>query len=160
MQSSRFFVNAPDNMSQFTSALADVFKAIRAKLVRTGVNVGGTASYPRVEIHSVVEDTPQTKDMSLRSVTATIECVSAEKVADIVTLADDNIELIFDAIGLSLTNWNVIGIVPGQMRMFDEEASQDNAAVIYRLLHDVTVWIERKDVQPDDDDNDNENTES
>ena len=146
-------------MSQFTSALAEVFKAIRAKLVRNDVNVGGTASYPRVEIHSVIEDTPLTKDMSLRSVTATIECVSAEKVADIVTLADDNIALIFDAVGLTLTDWNVIGIVPGQMRMFDEEASQDNAAVIYRLLHDVTVWIERKDVQPDADDN-NENTES
>ena len=148
-------------MSQFTSALAEVFKAIRAKLVRNNVNVGGTASYPRVEIHSVIEDTPQTKDMSLRSVTATIECVSAEKVADIVTLANDNIALIFDAIGLSLTDWNVIGIVPGQMRMFDEESSQDNTAVIYRLLHDVTVWIECKNVQPDaDDDNEHVNTES
>jgi hypothetical protein len=131
-------------MSRFVSAIADVFKALRAKLVSTGATVGGTADYPRIEIHSVVESSPLTKDDSLRSVTASIECISDEKVADIVTLLDTCTEQIFDKAGLAIADWDVIGIVPGQIRMFDEESSQDASKVIYRLLQDVTVWVDRK----------------
>ena len=131
-------------MSNFVSAIAEVFKALRAKLVSTGAIVGGTANYPRIEIHSVVESAPQTKDNSLRSVTATIECVSDEKVADIVALLDGCIGQVFDKAGLAIADWNVIGIIPGQIRMFDEESSQDASKVIYWLLQDVTVWIDRK----------------
>lgn len=134
-------------MSNFVSAIAEVFKALRAKLVSTGATVGGTANYPRIEIHSVVESAPQTKDNSLRSVTATIECVSDEKVADIVTLLDSCTEQIFDKVGIAVTDWNVIGIIPGQIRMFDEESSQDASKVIYRLLQDVVIWIDQKSEQ-------------
>ena len=133
-------------MSSFVSAIAEVFKALRAKLVSTGATVGGTANYPRIEIHSVVESAPQTKDNSLRFVTATIECISDEKVADIVSLLDSSTEQIFDKAGLVVADWEVIGIIPGQIRMFDEESSQDASKVIYRLLQDVTVWIDRKAV--------------
>ena len=129
-------------MSQFTSALASAFKLIRSTLVRTGVKVGGTAAYPRVEIHSVTEDTPQTKDNAVRSITATIECISAEKVADVVALLEGNVERIFADAGLALTGYDVIGIVPGQVRLFQEQESLDSAAVIYRLLQDVTLWLE------------------
>lgn len=131
-------------MSSFVSGIAEVFKALRAKLVSTGATVGGTANYPRIEIHSVVESAPQSKDNSLRSVTATIECVSDEKVADIVALLDDCTEQIFDKVGIAVADWNVIGIIPGQIRMFDEESSQDASKVIYRLLQDVIIWIDRK----------------
>lgn len=131
-------------MSSFVSAIAEVFKALRAKLVSTGATVGGTANYPRIEIHSVVESAPQTKDNSLRSVTATIECISDEKVADIVSLLDSSTEQIFDKVGLVVADWEVIGIIPGQIRMFDEESSQDASKVIYRLLQDVVIWIDRK----------------
>ncbi len=131
-------------MSNFVSAIAEVFKALRAKLVSTGATVGGTANYPRIEIHSVVESAPQTKDNSLRSVTATIECISDEKVADIVALLESSTEQIFDKVGLAIADWDVIGIIPGQIRMFDEESSQDASKVIYRLLQDVVVWIDRK----------------
>ncbi len=131
-------------MSNFVSAIAEVFKALRAKLVSTGATVGGTANYPRIEIHSVVESAPQTKDSSLRSVTATIECISDEKVADIVALLESSTEQIFDKVGLAIADWDVIGIIPGQIRMFDEESSQDASKVIYRLLQDVVVWIDRK----------------
>lgn len=131
-------------MSSFVSAIAEVFKALRAKLVSTGATVGGTANYPRIEIHSVVESAPQTKDNSLRSVTATIECISDEKVADIVSLLGSSTEQIFDKAGLVVADWEVIGIIPGQIRMFDEESSQDASKVIYRLLQDVVIWIDRK----------------
>lgn len=131
-------------MSSFVSALAQVYKAIRAKLVGSGAAVGGTANYPRIEIHSVVEDAPATKDNSLRSITANIECISDEKVADIVSLADTCIEQIFDEAGLPMDKWSLVGVVPGQIRMLDEESSQDSSMVFYRLLQDITVWVERK----------------
>lgn len=131
-------------MSTFTSSIASAFKLIRNALTRQGVKIGGTAAYPRVEIHSVVEDAPQTKDNSVRSVTATVECVSAEKVADVVTLLEGNTEKLFADAGLALTGWDVIGIVPGQVRLFDEQQSLDSAAVFYRVLQDVTIWLEYK----------------
>lgn len=136
-------------MSSFVSALAQVYKAIRAKLVGSGATVGGTANYPRIEIHSVVEDTPVTKDNSLRSITANIECISDERVADIVSLADTCIEQIFDEAGLPMDKWSLVGVVPGQIRLFDEESTQDASAVIYRLLQDVTVWVEAKEPEVD-----------
>lgn len=130
-------------MSRFTSALADVFKLIRRTLSRDGVRIGGTADMPRVEIHSVVEDAPQTKDNALRSITCTIECVSSEKVADIIALLEGNVEAVFADAGLSLEGYDVIGIVPGQIRLFDEQEAQDSTAVFYRVLQDVTVWVEK-----------------
>ena len=130
-------------MSTVTSALASVFKMIRTALTREGVKIGGTANMPRVEIHSVVEDAPQTKDNAVRSITCTIECVSDEKVADIVTLLEGNVEKLFADAGLSLTGYDVIGIVPGQIRLFDEQEAQDSSAVFYRVLQDVTVWVEK-----------------
>ena len=140
-------------MSSFVSALAQVYKAIRAKLVGSGATVGGTANYPRIEIHSVVEDAPVTKDNSLRSITANIECISDEKVADIVSLADTCIEQIFDEAGLPMGKWSLVGVVPGQIRLFDEESTQDASAVIYRLLQDVTVWVEAKELEADTSEN-------
>ena len=140
-------------MSSFVSALAQVYKAIRAKLVGSGATVGGTANYPRIEIHSVVEDAPVTKDNSLRSITANIECISDEKVADIVSLADTCIEQIFDEAGLPMDKWSLVGVVPGQIRLFDEESTQDASAVIYRLLQDVTVWVEAKELEADTSEN-------
>ena len=130
-------------MSQFTSAIADVFKLIRSTLLRSGVKIGTTAQLPRVEIHSVVEDVPQTKDNALRSITATIEAISGEKIADVITLLEGNIERIFADAGLSLTGYNVIGVVPGQIRLFDEQVSQDTQAVYYRCLQDVTIYVEK-----------------
>ncbi len=134
-------------MSRFTSAIAGIFKAIRSALLRDGVNIGGTANYPRVEIHSIVEDTPLTKDNSLRQITATIECVSAEKVADIVQLTEDNIDLLFADSALSLTGFDIVGIVPGQIRMFDEQEALDSTTVIYRMLQDVTITVEKQNTE-------------
>ena len=130
-------------MSTFTSALASIFKAVRNALLRDGVNVGGTAQMPRVEIHSVVEDAPQTKDNAVRSITCTIECVSSTKVADVVDLLEGNVQKLFADAGLSLSGYDIIGIVPGQIRLFDEQEAQDSMAVFYRLLQDVTVWVEK-----------------
>ena len=127
----------------FTAGIADIFKALRRALTRTGVKVGGTAGYPRVEIHSVVEDAPSTKDNAVRSITATIECISDKKVEDIITLAEGNIARIFSTAGLSATGWTIFGIIPGQVRLFEEQAAQEQTAVIYRILQDVTIWAEK-----------------
>lgn len=130
-------------MSQFTSALSSVFKMLRTALTREGVKIGGTASMPRVEIHSVVEDAPQTKDNAVRSITCTIECVSNKKVDNVVDLLTGNVQKLFADAGLSLTGYDIIGIVPGQIRLFDEQEAQDSMAVFFRLLQDVTVWAEK-----------------
>lgn len=127
----------------FRTAIAGAVKALRQALSRNGVKIGGTASYPRVEIHSVVESEPLTKDNAVRRITCTIECVSDEKLADVISLTEGNIDKIFAATGLTMTGWNVIGISPGQVRMLEEQESLEQTKVIYRILQDVTVWVEQ-----------------
>lgn len=128
----------------FKSSLSAVLKALRGALVRSGVNVGGTASYPRVEIHSLQEQAPETKDDSVREVSCTIECISEERIADVMKMASDNTGLILGAAGLSMDEFKVIGIIAGQTRMLDEQESVDQNKIIYRLMQDFTIWIERK----------------
>ena len=48
-------------MAGFISSLGAVYKALRSALTRKGINVGGTASYPRVEIHTITESAPMDK---------------------------------------------------------------------------------------------------
>lgn len=133
-------------MAGFTTSIAEVYKAIRRALMRNGVKIGGTASYPRVEIHSVTEEAPADKDYRVRGVTVTIEAVSDEKIADVVNLVEGNIAKLFDAAGLSMTDYDFIGLAEGQVRMFQEQESTDSAKVIYRILQDVTIWIEKKQI--------------
>lgn len=131
-------------MATFGTAIASVFKALRAALVRPGVNVGGTASYPRVEIHSAVENAPEAKDGGVRSVTCTIESVSDTKLANVVDMVAENAARIFDAAGLDMQEYSVIGIVPGQTRMLEEQEVTDQNKVLYRILQDVTIWVDKK----------------
>ena len=63
-------------------ALAEVYKALRARLTRKGVFVGGTADYPRVEIHSVTESAWLDKG-SVKSVTCIVECISDRRMQDV-----------------------------------------------------------------------------
>ena len=125
----------------FMSALGAVYKGLVARLTRKGVNVGGTASYPRVEVHSVTEQEPLDKGGIVRSISCIIECMSEDKISTIMDMNEDNLtRLLGDALDLG-SSWRLIGINPGQLQQITE--TTDTNKILYRLLQNVTIFVER-----------------
>lgn len=121
-------------------ALSEIYKALRARLTRQGVPVGGTADYPRVEIHSLVESAWLDKG-SVKSVSCIVECISNRKMHDVQEMHEENLKrMLGDALQLG-EDWLVFGIVAGQVQELTEVS--DTNAIIYRLLQNVTVYVER-----------------
>lgn len=127
-------------MDNIFSSLGAVFKGLRNSLTRTGVHVGGTAEYPRVEIHSVTESEWLDKGW-LKRVTCVVECLSDKRIADVVDINEENLTRMLEN-GMTLGNdWKVVGFVAGQAQELSE--TTDTKAIIYRLLQNMTIYVER-----------------
>ena len=128
-------------MAGFISALGAVYKALVSGLTRKGVKVGGTASYPRVEVHSVVEQEPIDKDGIVRIITCIVESMSEDKMEDVMQMNEGNLErLVAQALNLG-ESWRIIDIIPGQLQELTE--STETNKILYRLLQNITVYVER-----------------
>jgi len=127
-------------MAGFISALSAVYKTLVSGLTRKGVKVGGTASYPRVEVHSVVEQEPTDKDGILRVITCIVESMSEDRMADVLSMNEGNLDLLRKALSLD-TSWRIIDIIPGQLQELTE--STETNKILYRLLQNITVYVER-----------------
>lgn len=122
------------------SALGAVYKGIVARLTRKGVNVGGTASYPRVEVHSVTEQEPLDKGGTVRSISCIVESISEDRMAEVVGLNEGNLEQLSMALNLG-ADWRIIGIQQGQLQQITETSETNK--ILYRLLQNITVYVER-----------------
>ena len=78
-------------MAGIIGAIGSVYKALRSALTRTGVNVGGTADYPRVEIHSIVESAWLDKG-SVKTITCIVECISDRRMQDVLDMNEENLK--------------------------------------------------------------------
>ena len=96
------------------SAYRDLYTAIVSRLTRTGVNVGGTANYPRVEVHSFREQERLDKEGAIRQVTFTVESMSNTSLAEAVTMNEDNLRLLSQA-DLDITGWDTLAVLPVQL---------------------------------------------
>lgn len=124
------------------SALGATYRALIGRLTRKGVKVGGTASYPRVEVHSVIENAPLDKGGNIRSINCIVESISEEKMADVVLMNEDNLSLLLsNELGIS-EPWTIIGVEQGQLQELTE--TSETNAILYRLLQNITVFVERK----------------
>ena len=122
------------------SAIGAVFKGLRASLTRSGGNVGGTADYPRIEIHSITESEWRDKG-SIKRITAIVECISNKRMTDVLEMNETNLARILgDKLMLS-EGWKVSGVVTGQAQELTE--TSDTNAIIYRLMQNVTIYVER-----------------
>lgn len=129
-------------MAGFISALGAVYKALVSGLTRKGVKVGGTASYPRVEVHSVIEGAPLDKGGNIKSLTCTVECISEDRLASVLQMNADNLQLLL-ADSLQIDEpWHIIGIHAGVAQQLTETA--DTNAIIYRIIQDLTIYVEQQ----------------
>jgi hypothetical protein len=118
------------------------YKAIVAKLTRKGVNVGGTGAYPRIEVHSVIENPPLDKDGQIKSISCTVECITEDRLASVIQMNSDNLSLLLSESLQIDKPWHIISIQPGVTQQLTE--SSDTNAIIYRIIQDLTIYVEKQ----------------
>ena len=102
--------------------------------------MGGTADYPRVEIHSITESEWLDKGW-LKRITCVVECLSDKRIADVVEMNRENLSRMLEQSMALDENWKLVGFVAGQAQELTE--TTDTKAIIYRLLQNMTIYVER-----------------
>ena len=128
------------------SGYRTVYNAVVSRLTRTGVTVGSTAKYPRVEVHSIREQERQDKESALRQINLTVESISNSSLGDAVTMNEDNLRLLTEN-ELELTGWNCLGVLPVQLQDLSE--TSDTNKIIYRLLQELVITLEKGKTDPE-----------
>jgi len=123
----------------YQSSYATIGAAIRAALARTGVNTGGTADYPRVELHTFIEGEPLDKEGKYRIMTATMESLSVVSPDAAAQLNEDNLTLL-GAYTYTGTGWSILGIIPKQMTQSSETA---DSQALYRVAQTIDIHIQK-----------------
>lgn len=141
---SRLFARTP---KYHESAYGPFYAAVVSRLERTGVRVGKTAGYPRVEVHSITEGERLDKEGQLRQLSFTVESIGNASLAATTQMNEDNIRLLTSD-GFELPEgWRLVGIVPDQLQDLTE--TSDTAKIIYRLLQGFNAWVERVKAEPE-----------
>ena len=135
---SRLFERTP---KYEVSAYRTIYTAVVGRLSRTGVTVGKTAKVPRVEVHSIREGERLDKDGALRQVTMTVESISNRSLGDATQMNEDNLQRLTEY-ELQLDGWKCLGVVPVQLQDLTE--TSDTNKILYRLLQEVTIFLEKE----------------
>lgn len=125
----------------YRSAQEEVQPALRAMLLRDGLKVGGSAGYPRVELHSWNELPAEDKGGSLRQVTCTVESMSTSSKGDAVAMNRENLSRLSGK-RFTTEHFSVIGIVPEGLT--DMEETLETQAILYRELQSFRLFIIKK----------------
>ena len=124
----------------YMSAQGNLYKALRAQLLRQGIPIGETAGFPRVEIHSFIENAPSDKDGLLHRVSCVVESMSTRSYGDAVGMNEENLRRLlaggWHAIG---NDMQVISVTPDQLTELSE--TLDTQDVLYRQLQRINVII-------------------
>lgn len=126
----------------YRSAESEIYRAVRELLVRDGVQVGGGASYPRVEVHSFNEGEPLDKGMSLREVTVVVESMSTSSKGEALAMNAENLSRLVGSTS-DTEHFHVVGIIPSSLT--DMEETLDTQAILYRQLQTLRIIISQKD---------------
>ena len=125
---------------RFKSSQGEIYKALRQRLIRKGVAVGETAGYPRIELHSFIENAPTDKDGQVRSVSLVVESMSAQSYGHAVTMNEENLErLLADGWHVLGKGFTILGVVPDQLTELTE--TLETKDILYRQLQRLTITI-------------------
>lgn len=128
-------------MGKFRSAYASLYKTARKVLKVLGVPVNETSNYPRIELHSFVENGAMDKGDSVRQVTLTVEAMSSKSASEAVSLIEGSLErVVAENLGLAKDGFRVFGVE--QVQLQDITENSDSQQIIYRMLQTLTVFIE------------------
>lgn len=132
------FARAP---KYHTSAYGDLRAAVVSCLKAAGLKVGGTAGYPRVEVHTITENQRLDKDGAVRSLSLTIESISDRSMVASSEMNEAAMEALTSEGALSLEGWDVLDVTPDQLQELPE--ASDSAKILYRVLQGYDVLVEK-----------------
>lgn len=125
----------------YRSSQGEIYRRLRSMLERDGVQVGGGAGYPRVELHSFTEQPPQDKGGGLRELAVTMESISAASYGEAVEMNSENLGRVAWQ-EPETEHFRVIGIVPDTLTEMTEQA--DTQTVLYRQLQTLRIILTEK----------------
>ena len=138
----------------YRSAYKPVFEELHRRLARPGVFIGNTAGYPRVEVHTIVENQPTDKGNAVRVLSCVLESMSTSSMEEAATMNEYNLGLLQDfryegmfsddfSEDFQLTGeFRVVGVVFTGMNELAE--TSDTQTVIYRVLQNVDIYVQQK----------------
>lgn len=112
------------------SGYGDTYSAIVSCLKRGGVKVGGTSSYPRVEVYNVTEGERLDKSGALRSIEFAVDSVSSTSLQESVNLNEENMARLGTSLDLG-KSWQLIDVIPTTLN--DSTEVTDSSTIIYRI---------------------------
>ena len=92
--------------------------------------MGGTSSYPRVEVYNVTEGERLDKSGALRSIEFAVDSVSSTSLQEAVKLNEDNMALLGSSLYLG-KSWQLIDCIPTTLN--DSTEATDSSTIIYRI---------------------------
>ena len=92
--------------------------------------MGGTSSYPRVEVYNVTEGERLDKSGSLRSIEFAVDSVSSTSLQEAVNLNEDNMSRLGTSLNLG-KSWQLIDVIPTTLN--DSTEVTDSSTIIYRI---------------------------
>jgi hypothetical protein len=123
-------------------AKKSLFKAV-VNLVK-GVNpswIDKGVKYPKIDLHSWIENTPTDKEQSVREISFIVEAYSNTSYEQAVDMADQISQKLCNE-QLEVEGAEVISIYPDGTEEIEEQ--DNNNVVIYRELHRIVVTIKNK----------------
>ena len=126
----------------YSSSYQTIAAALASALSREGVFVGGTAGYPRVELHSFVENAPTDKGSAVRVISCVVESMSNRSAEQAAALNADNLTVLaefrYEDDGKT---FRVFGVVPTQLQELTE--TSDPQMFLYRVLQTIDIYVQQ-----------------
>ena len=137
----------------YKSAYKPIAQALAAALTRQGYPVGGTTAYPRVELHTFIENTPTDKGGAVRVLSCIVESMSSRSAEQAACMNAYNLDVLgrfryegdfsndFSEDFCLNRPFRVIGVVPTQLTELTE--TSDPQMFLYRVLQNIDIYIQQ-----------------
>lgn len=116
-------------------AVVNLVKGVNPSWIDKGVK------YPKIDLHSWIENTPTDKEQSVREISFIVEAYSNTSYEQAVDMADQISQKLCNE-QLEVEGAEVISIYPDGTEEIEEQ--DNNNVVIYRELHRIVVTIKDK----------------
>lgn len=137
----RLFARPP---RRHTTAYGPLYAAIVARLggvTVPGVKIGSTADFPRIEVHSILENERLDKEGCVRRVSLTVESMSKSSLTECAAMNDQAMALLTGAELNPGPGWDCFGVVPTLLQ--DLTDTVDTQKIVYRLIQQYDIWLTR-----------------
>lgn len=124
----------------YSSSYKSIATALASLLSRTGVQVGGGAGYPRIELHTFIENPATDKGGAVRVLSCIVESMSNRGAAAAATMNAENLAML-GGWTYTGTDFAIVGVVPTQLQELTE--TSDPQIILYRVLQTIDIYVQQ-----------------